>query len=49
MKDKSFVTDKKPIGDYSKLSTPGLDTDPHRIFSDRLNIPASAVSIPSVK
>ncbi|KAF9803443.1 hypothetical protein SFRURICE_005247 [Spodoptera frugiperda] len=32
--------DKKPIGEYSKLSTPALDTDPHRIFSERPVIPA---------
>lgn len=37
--------DKKPIGEYSKLSTPALDTDPHRIFSERPVIPASASSV----
>nr|XP_021184964.2 neural cell adhesion molecule 2 isoform X2 [Helicoverpa armigera] len=37
--------DKKPIGEYSKLSTPGLDADPHRIFSDRPIIPGSASSV----
>ncbi|XP_075982640.1 neural cell adhesion molecule 2-like isoform X1 [Anticarsia gemmatalis] len=35
--------DKKPLSDY-KLSTPGIDTDPHRMFSDR-PIPASASSV----